>query len=61
MGSLKNIKPKITYMKTITPKEKVPVFKLGIEQLLSKTKKWISEIEFITDVGRINGFTHVGC
>ena len=34
-------------MKTITPKEKVPVFKLGIEQLLSKTKKWISEIEFI--------------
>lgn len=34
-------------MKTITPHEKAPIFKLGIEQLLSKTKKWISEIEFI--------------
>jgi len=34
-------------MKRIIPKQKVPVFDNSIEYLHSKTKYWISEVEFI--------------
>lgn len=34
-------------MKRIIPKQKMPVFNNSIEYLLNKTKKWMSEIEFI--------------
>lgn len=34
-------------MKRIIPKQKMPAFDNSVDHLLSKTKKWISEIEFI--------------
>ncbi len=34
-------------MKRIIPKQKMPVFNNSVEYLLNKTKKWMSEIEFI--------------
>lgn len=34
-------------MKRIIPKQRAPIFNNSIEHLLSKTKKWISEINFI--------------
>lgn len=34
-------------MKRIIPKQKAPLFNNSIEHLLSKTKKWTSEVEFI--------------
>lgn len=33
--------------KRIIPKQKIPVFNNSIEYLLNKTKKWVSEIDFI--------------
>ncbi|WP_141119669.1 hypothetical protein [Lutibacter agarilyticus] len=34
-------------MKRIIPKQKMPVFNNSVDYLLNKTKKWMSEIEFI--------------
>lgn len=34
-------------MKRINSKQKIPVFNNSVEYLLNKTKKWMSEIEFI--------------
>lgn len=44
--SIKN-KNDMKTMKRIIPKQKMPVFNNSIEYLLNKTKKWMSEIEFI--------------